>query len=248
MKKKLFVIGIIPIFIFLSLSMLPIKGLNISLNSEKIKNINIKTVDDNLNEDCVPDYVKPGDLFFCEHKTVDSEPGWDHCGIYVGDDTFIEAVPGGVWRTNLTILQTWAKDITYGTVKTSNESQRQNAVEFAESQLGKPYDPYKYFLMPWFKRPKDHRPDAEAWYCSELIWAAYYNQDIDIDRSGDRYPPYVGPTEISSDDDVEMYTYHKLNRYYICRNIEWFINRFINLFNYHFKYFLSFYFKIKFLI
>jgi len=75
--------------------------------------------------------------------------------------------------------------------------------------------------MPWFNRPKDPSPDAEAWYCSELVWAAYYNQGIDIDRSGNRYPPYVGPTEISSDDDVGMYTYHKLNSNYFGRTIEW---------------------------
>jgi hypothetical protein len=60
------------------------------------------------------------------------------------------------------------------------------------------------------------------------VWAAYYNQGIDIDKSGNIWPPYVGPTEISSDNDVEMYTYHKLNNFYIGRNIEWSIKRIIN--------------------
>ena len=229
-KKKSYAIGIICIFILSGLAALPTKGINISIYSENNKNTSIKTVETDVLVKVVPDYVKPGDLYFCECKYKDLEPGWDHAGIYIGNNEFIEASEE-VWITNLSVIQTWAKDITYGTVKTSNESQRQNAIEFAESQLGKPFDPYKCFLMPWFKRPKDPNPDAEAWYCSELVWAAYYNQVIDIDRSGNRYPPYVGPTEISSDDDVEMYTYHKLNKYYLGRNIEWLIKRIFNISN-----------------
>ncbi len=224
-KKKSYVLGIACIFIFLNLAVLPTEGITYNALPGKKEKQTLVMV--------VPDYLKPGDLYFCECKNKDLEPGWDHCGIYIGDDTFIEAVPGevwSVWRTNLTVIQTWAKNITYGTVKTSNESQRQNAIKFAESQLGKPYAHSKCFLIPWFKRPKDPSPDAEAWYCSELVWAAYYNQCIDIDRNGNKIP-YVGPTEISSDDDIEMYTYHKLNKFYLGRNIEWLIKKIFNIYN-----------------
>ena len=232
MKKKLFAIVTICMFLLSSPLILQTKGINISTPSENKKDISIETFEENALVDVVSDYVKPGDLFFCESKNKDYEPGWDHVGIYIGNNEFIEAVPDqNVWITNLSFIQTWAKDITYGTVKTSNEAQRQNAIEFVKSQLGKPYDPYKCFIMPWFNRPKDPSPDAKAWYCSELIWAAYYNQGINIDRNGNRYPPYVGPTEISSDNDVGMYTYHKLNSYYLGRNIEWLIKRIINNFN-----------------
>ena len=220
LKNKSYVFGIICILILSSLVALPTKGKNyVPLENNK----DINTLSNTLSN-VVPDYVRLGDLYFCDVKIRDNEPGWDHVGIYIGNNEFIEAVPGGVWITNLSKIETWATDITYGAVITSNETQRQNAIAFAESQLGKPYDPCKNFLIWWYDRPKDSSPDAEAWYCSELVWAAYYNQGIDIDKSGDR-PPHVSPTEISSDDNVEMYTSHKFNSYYKGIFIEWLINR-----------------------
>lgn len=36
----------------------------------------------------VPNYVKPGDLYFCECH-MDLEPSWDHVGIYTGNYEFI---------------------------------------------------------------------------------------------------------------------------------------------------------------
>lgn len=232
MKKTIFMTSLIVLVAIISF--LPVTAsYNIDpLGVNATSNDNIICEEDETIAHSVPDYVKPGDLFFCEYKYKDCQPGWDHVGIYIGDDTFIEANSFcGVWKTNLSVLQRWTNDITYGKVKTANETQRQNAIKFAEGQIGKPYDPYKFYFLPWLTRPKDPSPDAEAWYCSELVWAAYYHQGIDIDRNGDRFPPDVQPIEISSDDDVEMYTYHKLNRYYLGMYIEWLIKSIIDLFN-----------------
>jgi hypothetical protein len=228
MKMKILTIGVICLFVSSGLFTLQTTATDTYNFFGDVQDL----IDDSDNVDypkfVVPDYVKPGDILFCEVKDKDYEPGWDHVAMYIGDNEFIEAAPEvGVWITNLNIFHIWAKDITYGTVKTATTAQRQNAIKFAKDQLGKPYDPYKCFFMPWYKRPKDPSPNTEAWSCAELVWAAYYNQGIDIDRDGDRIP-YVGTTEISSDDDVEMYTYHKLNGYYPGRNIEWLIKTVIS--------------------
>jgi len=59
-------------------------------------------------------------------------------------------------------------------VKTANRIQKQHAIQFAKKQLGKP------FQGEWINKnfdPTDTSNDSLAnnWYCSELIWAAYYN-------------------------------------------------------------------------
>ena len=109
--------------------------------------------------------------------------------------------------------------IAYGRVITSNYTQRINAVNFAESQIGKPYNS---------RELKDPNPNSNAWYCSELVWAAYLSQGIDLDRNGWNFPKYVTPLEICWDDDVEMYTYNELNNWYTGFYLSWFINYILN--------------------
>jgi len=129
----------------------------------------------------VPSYLKSGDLLFCECLSQTGGhalPGWDHTAIYVGNNQFIEAVPDeGVWVTNLDVYATWAKNIRYAYLKTASGSQKQRAVAFAYSQLGKAYHVTN-------SRPKDPNPNSPSWSCSELVWAAYYNQGIDLDSNG----------------------------------------------------------------
>jgi len=150
-------------------------------------------------EPTVPPYLEVGDILFCECQdpSIHHIPGWDHAAIYVGDNEFIEAVPDFVRKVPLAEFYTWAENITYGYVSTASPSQRQSAVDFAEDQLGKPYQPCPL--------QKDPSPDSDSWYCSELVWAAYYQAGIDIDQDGWDYPHVVEPFEISLDDDVEPY-------------------------------------------
>jgi len=191
-------------------------------NSSQATNklIEIKTV--SISNLVVPPYVRDGDIIFMELNNYSNKhPGWDHCGIYVGNNKFIHA--SGylkcVAEQNLSLFETFDCEIVYGQVKTSNETQRINAINFAEGQIGKPYNA---------RELKDSNFDSEAWYCSELIWAAYLNQGIDIDRNGWNFPHYVGTLEICWDDDVEMYTYHQLNSWFPGFFISWLINYIIN--------------------
>jgi hypothetical protein len=102
-------------------------------------------------------------------------------------------------------------------VKSASETQIQNALEFAESQLG------RAFQHPYINKSYDPNneldPNSDEWYCSELVWAAYYNcnhsvsegifgEGIDIDFNGwelvgeEKYPTVL-PGDIIKDDDVE---------------------------------------------
>lgn len=44
---------------------------------------------------------------------------------------------------------------------------------------------------------KDTEPGQADWYCSELVWAAYKNQGIDIEVSGNGEPG-VTPRDIKN--------------------------------------------------
>ena len=54
----------------------------------------------------------------------------------------------------------------------ASESQIQGALTFIEDQLGKPYRFH-------FSKSDDYY--SEDWYCSELVWAAFHHQGIDLD-------------------------------------------------------------------
>lgn len=68
--------------------------------------------------------------------------------------------------------------------------QRTAAVNFMISQLGKPWD------LDVFGKC-NYGSDTKDWYCSELAWAAYYNQGINL--NGDAIPgnPYR-PAELAA--------------------------------------------------
>jgi len=73
-------------------------------------------------------------------------------------------------RENLSILG-WGP---YARVISANDTQKQNAISFAKQQIG------REFQSEWMNKnynPTDLQNDslADEWYCSELIWAAYYN-------------------------------------------------------------------------
>lgn len=73
------------------------------------------------------------------------------------------------------------------------QSQKDSAVNFAISQLGKDY---KLDLK------KDYSPDEPDWYCSELVWAAYYNQGVDIETNDFITEPGVTPHDIFHNEEL----------------------------------------------
>jgi len=210
MKTKILIIDIFVLFILMV------------FNSSGAMNNQIKIKKESLSKNVVPPYIRAGDIVFMEQNNYSLKyPGWDHCGIYVGNNEFIHA--SGylqcVVKQNISLFEQFDCEIVYGKVITSNETQRINAINFAEGQIGKPYN---------VRHLKHTNFNSTAWYCSELVWAAYLNQGIDIDRNGWNFPHYVGPLEICWDDDVEMYTYHELNKWYLGFFLYWLINYIIN--------------------
>lgn len=73
-------------------------------------------------------------------------------------------------------------------VKDATEEQKQKAVEFCIGQLGTTYN---------LDFAHDSSADENDWYCSELVWAAYYNQGIDIETKGMLNEPGITPRDIS---------------------------------------------------
>ena len=78
---------------------------------------------------------------------------------------------------------------------------KQAAVDFAVSQVG-----WRYSIhTPRHPEPRDSE-HSWGWYCSELVWAAYYNQGIDIDGGG--VYGLVTPTEIDESPYTQRVSEH----------------------------------------
>jgi uncharacterized protein YycO len=211
MKNKMIIISIIALFILMF------------FNSSGAINNQIDKKNESISKYVVPPSIQVGDIVFMEIDNYYCKiPGWDHCGIYVGNNEFIHASGylNCVVKQNISFFEQFDDvEIVYGKVITSNEEQRINAINFAEGQIGKPYNA---------RESKNPSFDSQAWYCSELVWAAYLNQEIDLDINGWNFPHYVGTIEICWDDDVEMYTSHELNQWHPGFFISWSINYMIN--------------------
>ena len=239
--KKVFVIGIIVLFIGISFNsssaITTIKDvLNDAFDGDEISNKNIVESKsfwlnfDNPNttskcERKVPDCVEKGDILimdmalFQESKYMIPGPYNEHTAFYIGDNQFIHAGGDGdppqVVIRNYSRFYKPAKNLAFVRVTTANSSQIEAAINFSLEQLGKKFQSYLTpWDFPWFDL-KYHNPDhfwiptANKWYCSELPWAAYYNQGIDIDSNGWKlnipgYRPIIAINEIIEDDDTEI--------------------------------------------
>ncbi|PKN66550.1 MAG: hypothetical protein CVU57_06215 [Deltaproteobacteria bacterium HGW-Deltaproteobacteria-15] len=148
----------------------------------------------------------PGDLIFIR------TPGWTgpfdladesytHVGMYVGNDEMIEATSRrahGTSRTGVHFspLRGWAHPIepfaTAFRVKGATTDQREKAVNFAidMAQKDRAYDMNVFSKQLYGK----------SYYCSELIWAAYYHAaGIDLGRTGPLTSIPVHPDTILRD-------------------------------------------------
>lgn len=98
----------------------------------------------------------------------------------------IEAGSFGVARSILDDTRYDDKGVTVLRVRDASETQKNAAINFCISQLGKSY-------MIDFQ--KDTSANESDWYCSELVWASYKNQgiDIEVDSLGE---PGVTPRDI----------------------------------------------------
>jgi hypothetical protein len=164
----------------------------------------------------VPDCVEVGDLMLLDIASDESTqwkvpgPYNEHGGIYIGDNTLIDSgvasYPNGVHAYNYSFFYHYQKNFVFLRVKNANESQRQAAVAWAKSKIGTPYQ--FFYRPPWFGLKIANTnlpfPTADAFYCMEFLWAAYYNQGIDIDQNGWKFPWWVSGDDIFHDPDVEV--------------------------------------------
>jgi len=118
------------------------------------------------------------------------------------DAEFVEAVSGleGVKYSKYSDFQQHWENFLIARVKNMQPWQIDVAVAWAESRKG---CEYQYVLAPPHfaikcNDPDDPHPVANKWYCSELVWAAYYNVQennrIEIDNNGwNCYPILLWP-------------------------------------------------------
>ena len=152
--------------------------------------------------------LEVGDLLFMDHKGDDNDIiiGLynDHVVLCVdntpGDELFIEAC-GSVRYSDLSDLNGQWDTFLIARVKGIEPWQIDDAVEWARLRIG---DPYQHWSLTEWTVDKwhiagdpdpDHFPLSGEWYCSELVWAAYYNipptGTIDIDYNGWTPRPYL---------------------------------------------------------
>jgi len=164
-------------------------------------------IGDSLPEDVTPDYskynlkevVEKGDIIF------EANGGFGVTGhiaivedVYYDEDrdieyiSLIEAIDDGVVRSLLDDKRVDDKDVTILRVDDATEDNIAKAVSFCVDEIGSSYS---------LDLAKDTSSDESDWYCSELVWAAYYNQDIDIEKSGISQPG-VTPKDIKKSSEV----------------------------------------------
>lgn len=100
----------------------------------------------------------------------------------------IEAIQQGVCRSVLVDQRVVDKTVTVYRVTGASNAQKNAAVSFCRSQLGKKYH---------CDLSHDTSASEKDWYCSELVWAAYKNQGIDIETKGSVNEPGVTPRDIA---------------------------------------------------
>ncbi|NQE45260.1 Cell surface glycoprotein [ANME-1 cluster archaeon GoMg2] len=172
----------------------------------------------------VPEWRKDielGDILYARGSSVLRIEG--HVGIYIGNNEVVEArvKPFGVVKRP---IESWdnleSATVCSLRVKCPSETRKEAAL-FAEGQLDKKWRP----MWSWFGKHTDEH--SEFWYCSELIWAAYYNQGIDIDK--DDLPSMtkeeilsntVSPTDIRYDDNIEQIGGYLIGKEGVRKNID----------------------------
>jgi PKD repeat protein len=112
-------------------------------------------------------------------------PGeWSHAGMYIGNDTILESTEKGVHISNISIWS-FPQDTCVGVFRLLNitNQTRDNIVHWA---LGKKQLPYDLWSILLYTKQIDCQslmgePLCNRYYCSELVWAAYLRNEIDLD-------------------------------------------------------------------
>lgn len=141
--------------------------------------------------------VRPGDIMFSSLGFFNKT---GHCGVIDGWKTdangvrylsMVEAIKVGVAHSVIDDESIINDHLSILRVNEATDEQAQIAADFNVSQIGKPY------VFP-IVLTEGRSADETAWYCSEITWASYINQGINI-KSNTHYPaPFPGilPWEI----------------------------------------------------
>ncbi len=104
----------------------------------------------------------------------------------------LESVSCGVSRGLMTPTRFTEKKVSIFRLADADSSQINGAIDFFISQLGK-----TYLLSP----VKKTSSNSLGWYCSELVWASYYSQGINLFDSND---PIVLPIDLTKYENATL--------------------------------------------
>jgi hypothetical protein len=158
-----------------------------------------------------PPNLEIGDLVFFDSMSPPGRwnvTGFDHVALYIGENRYlgsmrnIEKQVAEINITNFTYfyIVLHLTNPTFARVVSATPEQKQGAIDWGLSRIG---DRYQTWDPQKMANPNSGYSTAQKWYCSEFIWAAFYNNGIDVDRNGwDRDFPWFFPiwSAVSCDD------------------------------------------------
>lgn len=110
----------------------------------------------------------------------------------------IEAIDCGVVRSCLDDTRVNDKEVSIYRVTRATATNKTNAVNFCIGELGSSYS---------LDFAKDTSSSETNWYCSELAWAAYKNQGIDIETTAFFNEPGITPRDIKRSSEVSSVSF-----------------------------------------
>lgn len=146
------------------------------------------------------EYLKPGDIVYERNAGFDVVDFLGHIAMVIevvqatptqpGYVLMIESLPSvinnpytgeprelGVCYSIMTPTRFRAKRVSIMRVKDATDEQIQGAVNWAVSRLGKKW---RFPTDKHLDNNNEENGEGKNWYCSELVWAAYCLQDIDL--------------------------------------------------------------------
>jgi uncharacterized protein YycO len=166
----------------------------------------------------LPSYLEYGDLVFFDIPAPPGRwnvSGYDHVAIYIGDDKFIGSTRNDITHTLEVNISTYSffmdvlhyQNPMFARVIIATPEQRKAATDWVFTRIG---DKYQTWDPRKCADPNASIITAKKWYCSEIVWAAYYHLGIDIDQNGwaRDFPWFfplwssVSPQDIADDNDV----------------------------------------------
>ncbi len=134
--------------------------------------------------------LKKGDILVHKSDSAISYliPGpWSHAGIYIGNDTVLESTSEGVHESLLYPAWSYPADTCVAAFRlpAPDDTTRENIVRWALGKKGASYDYLSIITPPFGLKQADCqdinlKPNCNNYYCSELVWAAYYRNGIDL--------------------------------------------------------------------